>query len=135
MTAGQFMIMNLYVLMEAGGCVCMCVCFGGIGRFFIFSTSVACRSITTYKSPFICSPFSWFKNKLKRKIGMVFIIMNCPAFIIIFIYNNSVIISVIKQRWRLSPFFFFLFFFFFFFFSFFFLLVCCCCCLLVFSFF
>ena len=30
--------------------------------------------------------------------GMVFKIMNCPAFIIIFIYNNSLIISVIKHK-------------------------------------
>ena len=42
-------------------------------------------------------------------LGVVFIMLKCPAFIIIFIYSNSIIISVIKHNgedFLLFPFFF-----------------------------
>ena len=91
---------------------------GGRGELvdcFVFSTAVSCRHRTSLfkKSVAFFVPLFLF-------LGIVFIIMNCPAFIII--YNNSIIISVIKQRRRLSSFVFvfvslLLLFFFFFFFS------------------
>ena len=64
---------------------------GGIRRLFCFF-NLSC--IQTYDFPF------FFFSLL----GMVFIIMNCPAFI----YNISIIISVIKRQGEdflfLSPF-------------------------------
>ena len=82
-------------------CVCaLSVTFffggGGVPYFVCFSRSVAYRRI----------------NSLKKSVPLLFffsffLIVNCPAFIIIFIDNNSIIISMIKQWRRLFfPFFF-----------------------------
>ena len=79
-------------------CVSVCVCVlwggfggggGGTGPLFVFQPQL--HADFTFKK--ICPLFFIFPRFLIFFLGMVFIIMNYPAFIIIFIDNNSIIIS------------------------------------------
>ena len=78
-------------------CVCVFVCcgvslWGGGGNWPCFFFNLSCMQTSLFFK--ICPLFFLlFPRFLNIFLGMVFIIMNYPALIIIFIDNNSIIIS------------------------------------------